>query len=302
MKIVPIVSLILFSAQVYAQNDPLMDLINQKKMSNFSDFENQYGVYFQDNDKDFIKNNIYEPSAYAVYDFRNNEIMESKNINMVRPIASVTKLMTANVFLKLNNGRKCYIDINEQDKDTIKGTKTRLPKNTPIECNQLLKAMLISSDNYAASALSRSIPNMSKWGFVQEMNRQAKEWGMNDTHFSDSSGLSPNNVSSVADLITLSKKSMEKHQIKNISSYQKSSVNTPLIKIGLNNSNKLIRNGEFSSLLSKTGYIREAGYNLVFVNGRKCIDRIIGVISLNNASSERRALFTKQKLNQYNCF
>ena len=74
-------------------------------------------------------------------------------------------------------------------------------------------------------------------------------------------------------------------------------------KISFRNSNSLVRNGNYSAFLSKTGYIRESGYNLVFVNGNKCANnRMIGVISLNNTNSSNRALFTMDKLVNYGCY
>ena len=58
-------------------------------------------------------------------------------------------------FLKISK-HKLYSLITDDDFDYIKGTHTKLPKYTPISCNELLKAMLVHSDNYAAHALSRS--------------------------------------------------------------------------------------------------------------------------------------------------
>ena len=94
--------------------------------------------------------------SYVVYDFTHNKVLESGTPNTVRPIASVTKLMTANVFLEHNKNPRCMASITNEDYDYIKGTHTKLPKYTPIACRELLKAMLVHSDNYAAHALSRS--------------------------------------------------------------------------------------------------------------------------------------------------
>ena len=94
--------------------------------------------------------------SYVVYDFTRDKVLESSSPNHVQPIASVTKLMTANVFLEHNKNPRCTASITDDDIDYIKGTHTKLPKYTPIACNELLKAMLVHSDNYAAHALSRS--------------------------------------------------------------------------------------------------------------------------------------------------
>ena len=102
-----------------------------------------------------------------VYDFTHDRVLESSSPNHVQPIASVTKLMTANVFLENNRNANCTASITDDDFDYIKGTHTKLPKYTPISCNELLKAMLVHSDNYAAHALSRSA-GMSRLQFIQK--------------------------------------------------------------------------------------------------------------------------------------
>ena len=257
----------------------------------------------------FISNkpiSVPEPKSYIVYDYNTRRILDYKNPHMVLPIASVTKLMTAYTFLSLNTNPNCTNQITDEDTDTLKGTRTRLPKYTDISCHDLLKAMLVGSDNYAASSLSRAVKGYSKPQFIQVMNKHAKAFGMHNTHFKDSSGLSPQNVSTVSDLLTLSLYALNNKDISNITSFTKIYANpisnSPYNTVAFNNTNKLIRNGNYSALLSKTGHIREAGYNLVFVNGKRCQNGLIGVISLNNSSSENRARFTMSKLIENGCY
>ena len=69
----------------------------------------------------------------------------------------------------------------------------------------------------------------------------------------------------------------------------------------MQNTNRLVREEMFDAAINKTGYIRESGYNLVFVNKHQCNKATIGVISLNNASSGARSNFTRNKLEQYGC-
>lgn len=238
--------------------------------------------------------------SYVVYDFTHDRVLESRAPNSVQPIASVTKLMTANVFLENNANQNCRIAITEEDTDYIKGTSTKLPKNTPIACNELLKAMLVHSDNYAAHALSRAA-GMSRLQFIQKMNEKAKELGMRSTRFSDSSGLSSANVSSVMDLVKLAKYSLGKPQIQELSNTAAAYIHAGRQNIFVKNTNKLVREELFAAAINKTGYIRESGYNLVFINKNLCHQAKIGVISLNNTSSAYRSQFTKTKLEQYGC-
>lgn len=238
--------------------------------------------------------------SYIVYDFTNNRMLETHQPNSVQPIASVTKLMTAIVFLEHNRNARCTTSITGEDIDHIKGTHTTLPKGTPIACHELLKAMLVHSDNYAAHALSRSA-GMSRVQFIQKMNEKARTLGMTSTHFSDSSGLSTGNVSSALDLVKLAKYSLNKAEINSLSNLSSTHINTGKRRVFVKNTNKLVRDEIFSAAVNKTGYIRESGYNLVFVNKVPCNQAIIGVISLNNASSASRSNFTKNKLEKYGC-
>ncbi len=244
----------------------------------------------------------YRPSniKYSVFNYKTGEVLEESNSNIVWPIASLTKLMTAYVFVTntpdLNN---CTVTITEADKDLIKNTHTRLSANKPYECRELLHVMLLASDNYAASAFARSVPGWSKADFVRKMNSQAKEWGLTNTRFVDSSGLSPENHSSVDDYRKLTMNVVKNHEVSKISSqHQVVAENKWNKPITYKNSNMLVRELGYDVHLSKTGYIRESGYNLVHLGD--CPGNI-GVIEFNASSTNQRAYFVKQKLAKYGC-
>ena len=239
--------------------------------------------------------------SYVVYDFTHDRVLESHDPHSSQPIASVTKLMTANIFLENNKQKNCMASITRDDEDTIKGTSTKLPRNTPISCDELLKAMIVHSDNYAAHALSRSA-GISRAQFIQKMNEKARQLGMTATHFSDSSGLSSSNVSSAMDLVKLAKYSLKKPELQKLSNERATLVQVGNRRVFMQNTSALVREEIFDAALNKTGYIRESGYNLVFVNKHRCGNNAtIGVISLNNRSSAKRSNFTKTKLEQYGC-
>ena len=200
------------------------------------------------------------PTSYLVYDFQHNKVLEAKNSDEIRPIASLTKL---------------------------------------ISCDTLLKAMLISSDNFAASALSHAIPHISKERFIQLMNKEAKTFKMMNTYFMDSSGLSPLNTSTAEDLMKLVKAVKNNKHISEISSTAKVTLKPKNTPIEFRNTNKLVRYNQFDGQISKTGYTAEAGYNLIFLP-KTTGKNHIGVICLNSQSSDDRLAFTRNKLNKYN--
>ena len=106
---------------------------------------------------------------------------------------------------------------------------------------------------------------MSRLQFIQKMNEKAQELGMRSTRFSDSSGLSDSNISSVMDLVKLAKYSLNKAQIKNLSNMPSAFIQAGGRSVFVKNTNKLVREEVFDAAINKTGYIRESGYNLVFV-------------------------------------
>lgn len=237
---------------------------------------------------------------YTVFNYATGQILEDNSPNVVWPIASLTKLMTAYVFVSnTTNLKNCTTSITEEDTDLIKRTRTRLSPYKPYSCENLLEIMLIASDNYAASALARSVPGWSKSDFIKKMNSQAKEWGLSNTTFVDSSGLSPENRSSVEDYRKLTMNVVKNQNISKISALHSITAENKWNKnIIYKNSNKLVREFGFDVNLSKTGYIRESGYNLVHL--ANCPNNI-GVIEFGARSSEQRASFVKQKLSKYGC-
>lgn len=240
-------------------------------------------------------------SAYAVFDLNQKKFLEGKGFNLVRPIASVTKLMTAVVFLEENRyGNACQTQILSSDADFIKGTTSPLPKNVNIACGELLKAMLVRSDNYAAHAIAHATP-LNKAQFIARMNSKARELGMTQTYFEDSSGLSSNNVSTVSDLAKLAGYAATKAEIQQLSNLPMASVYAGGNFLSMKNTNSMVRNQSYPALVSKTGYTREAGFNLAFIARDLCNGKRIGVVSLNNSSGADRTAFTEAMLAKYQC-
>lgn len=244
----------------------------------------------------------YRPSniKYSVFNYKTGEVLEQSDANVVWPIASLTKLMTAYVFItNTPDLKKCKTSITDADRDLIKNTRTRLSSYKSYPCRELLEVMLMASDNYAASALARSVRGWSKPDFIGEMNDQARKWGLTNTRFVDSSGLSPDNRSSVDDYRKLTMNVVKNYEVSKISSqHQVVTENKWNKPITYRNSNMLVRELGLDVNLSKTGYIRESGYNLVHLGD---CPANIGVIEFNASSSGQRAYFVKQKLAKYGC-
>jgi len=202
-------------------------------------------------------------ASVLVQDAASGETLYAKNQSAVLPIASITKLMTAIVILDAKVDLQQRVVISGDDYDQVKGTRSRLRAGTPLTRDELLLLALMSSENRAAAALARTYPGGAEV-FVAAMNAKARELGMNDTRFVDSSGLSPDNVSSARDLARLVAKAHEYPLIREYSTRTSATVESfGGRRLGFSNTNRLVRGGQWEIALSKTGYIAEAGRCLV---------------------------------------
>ena len=192
------------------------------------------------------------------------EVIYAKNTKLSTPIASVTKLMTAMVMLDAQLPMEEVIYIAEDDVDYLKGTSSRLSVGTSLTRAELLQLALMSSENRAASAIARNYPGGSD-AFIRAMNRKATSIGMRATEFYDPTGLDSNNVSTAEDLVKMVKAAYKYDEIRHATTSTSQEFNLYAYDnpVNFNNTNALVRNGEWNIGLSKTGYISEAGRCLV---------------------------------------
>jgi len=201
-------------------------------------------------------------SAALVQDQATGAVLYEKNANAVLPIASITKLMTAMVALDANPDLKEILTIDQDDVDTLKGTHSRLSVGTQLSREEMLRLALMSSENRAASALSRHYPGGQK-AFVAAMNVKAKTLGLNDTHFFDPTGLTALNVSSPRDLAKMVSAAHQYPLIREFTTTVEEEVNVAGRPQQFHNTNALVKSPAWQIGLSKTGYISEAGRCLV---------------------------------------
>jgi len=203
------------------------------------------------------------------------EIIYEKNADVRASIASLTKLMTAMVVLDSGLDLNKEIKLTKADIDRVKRTTSRLPIGTKLTKYELLKVALISSDNRAAFALSRSYPSGRK-GFINAMNVKAIQLGMQNSQFRDPTGLDKRNISTAKDLLKLVRAAYQYPVIRDLTTTPSESIKIGRKRnsIGFNNTNPLVRKGVWDIGLSKTGFIRESGRCLVLqttINGEPII-------------------------------
>ena len=203
-------------------------------------------------------------SASALVIGPGGEIIYGKDVDTVRPIASITKLMTAMVVLDAGLDMKEKITVTREDRDTVQGTGSRLEYGAALTRREMILLAIMSSENRAASALGRHYPGGLN-AFVQAMKEKAAALGMTNTRFADPAGLRVENRSTARDLGRLVAAAYEYPLIREASTTTQLTVRPWPNRGSLNyvNTNRLLKNETWDIGLSKTGYINEAGRCLV---------------------------------------
>ncbi|MBI3546862.1 MAG: serine hydrolase [Gammaproteobacteria bacterium] len=204
-------------------------------------------------------------SAVAlVMDDREDVMLYGRNVDRPRPIASLTKLMTALVIIESGLYLDEHIEITREDRDRLRGTRSRLGFGAVLTRYDLLRAALGASDNRAAAALGRSFPGGTE-AMVQAMNAKAVELGMTHTHYADSSGLNNANVSTARDLLLLVAETRKHSLFQNLTTVPNFVVTDRATgrEISFHNTNRLVRQETWGIGLSKTGYTAAAGNCLI---------------------------------------
>ncbi len=202
--------------------------------------------------------------AALVQDMRTGAVLYARHADEPRPIASLTKLMTALVVLESGLPLDEPIEITHADRDHLKGSRSRLRIGTVLTRRDLLAAALVASDNRAAAALARRYPG-GREAFVAAMNAKARSLGLTRTHFTDPTGLDDGNVSTARELARLVAAAAEWNLIETLSTQSRLSVTDRATgrEVVLSNTNRLVYAEDWDIALSKTGYTARAGNCLV---------------------------------------
>lgn len=203
-------------------------------------------------------------SASAMVIAEDGSVIYSKDAETVRPIASVTKLMTAMVILDSGVDLDEKITVTRDDRDLVQLTGSRLEYGATLSRRDMIMLAVMASENRAATALGRTFPGGMP-AFVQAMNQKARALGMRDSRFADPAGLSVDNQSTAADLARMVTAAWNYPLIRKASTTTRLEVR-PYSKRGpltYGNTNRLLKNKNWDIDVSKTGYIMEAGRCLV---------------------------------------
>jgi D-alanyl-D-alanine endopeptidase (penicillin-binding protein 7) len=239
--------------------------------------------------------NITAASAVILAE-KDGSVLWGKNEATVTPLASLTKLVAAKVFLETKPDLKKVVAYKYQDEKynyeyckPWESSRLRVSEGETMTVEDLLYSTLVGSANNAIETLVR-VSGLSRAQFVSKMNETVKSWGALNTKFVEPSGLSPNNVSSPFDYAIITKEVFSNPLMEKISTtarYTFKTINTQKSHT-LTNTNQLLRSNKYPIVGSKTGYLDEAGYCLM-TRTKTSTGNIVS-INLNSQSKDANFL------------
>jgi D-alanyl-D-alanine endopeptidase (penicillin-binding protein 7) len=236
-------------------------------------------------------------AAAIIYDPDTNEILWEENSQSQRSIASITKVMTATVFLENNPDVTEPVAIVKSD--VFQASTTHLKTNDRVTVDDLLHLLLIASDNAAARALAR-ISSYGPDGFVRRMNAKAEELGLQSTSYADPSGLLSENVSSAYDMARLITQASSDDRISSIMRTPEYTVYTAKHRaLTFHSTNHLLRRGDVDVRAGKTGFISKAGYCLATLLRLPDGGHQVAVVVLGARSNAGRFMETQNLFNWF---
>lgn len=233
-------------------------------------------------------------AAAIIYSPETGEVLWEENSQDQRSIASITKVMTATVFLEDNPDLSQQVTIVRSD--VFHASTTFLRQGDKLTTGDLLHLLLIASDNAAARALARVSPHGSV-GFIRRMNDKASELGLKSTHYADPSGLLSENVSSAYDMARLITNASNDERISSIMRMPEYTVHAARRNITFRSTNHLVRKGEVDVRAGKTGFISKAGYCLATLLRLPQGNHEVAVVVLGARSNAGRFMETQNLFN-----
>ena len=198
-----------------------------------------------------------------VLDPASGAVLYEKNAGAPAPVASLTKLMTALVFLEKQPDFDRMVEVTQSELSG--GGHTQLRRGETVRLGDLLHMSLMCSDNVATRVLVRE-SGLPPEDFLARMNRKAVELGLARTRFVEFTGLDERNVSTASDIDRLLRAASENETIRGISTtrgydFRSLSAKNRARAHHVSNTNRLLY-GRLEIRGGKTGFISQAGYCL----------------------------------------
>ena len=235
-------------------------------------------------------------SSYILMDQFSGRVLAYKDMNSSRLIASITKIMTA--ITAIESGKVNNVVTVDDSILNAYGSGIYIEVGEEILLRDLLYGLMLRSGNDAAIMIATYVAG-SEEEFVDMMNNKAKELGMNNTIFYNSSGLPTprGNYSSVYDMALLTRYAMNNDIYRDIVSTVKYKVTTNKKTYIWNNKNKLLKYDYITG--GKTGYTEESGRTLVSTATVNDMNLIVVTIRDSDDWNTHLELYNYAKDNYY---
>ena len=239
-----------------------------------------------------------DPRAEAaiIFNPETGKVLWESHSQEQRSIASITKVMTAVVFLE--DSPDLAETVTVQRADLARASTTYLKVGDKITKEDLLHLMLIASDNAASRVLARTSSYGSE-GFIKRMNEKAVDLGLTSTRYADTSGLLAANVSSAYDMARLITFVSKEPRISNVMQKQEYRATAGRRTINIHSTNQLVRQGDVDVQAGKTGFISKAGYCLATLLRLPQGGPQVAVVILGAKSNAGRFWETRHLLNWF---
>lgn len=239
-----------------------------------------------------------DAAAYVVMDRSTGKILTVKNENKVWPVASLTKLVTADVVLDQKVSMSSLADV--RNADNVGGARLWVHDGDEFSVEDLFYATLVGSANNAANALSRST-GLSRSSFLQEMNLRAAALNLTKTEFVDPTGIELGNVSTAREMTRLVRDAFARDEIRRFTTTASRSIydQTQGTSKKMTNTNWMLYKPAYDDVYitgGKTGYLIESGWNLavsIRPSGRD-VDRELLVVVFGSGSRSESFENTKR--------
>ena len=252
---------------------------------------------------------IFSVFSFAINDYKallvgddKGNVTKVENGNLVRPLASITKVMTSILVLeKIKSG-----EFSMNDRVFVSSTASKIPYGIKLVAGNkytirdLLKATIIRSSNNAAYVLGEYLGNGDIGRFSRMMNAKARELGLYSLNFCSPNGLPPRYTGScmdegnARDLYKLAMYAVTFPEFLNISKQANDTIDNGMIS--LKSTNALL--GKVSGVDGlKTGYHNAAGSNII-ITAKRGSKRVIVVI-LGSQKAANRNTIGEDEINNY---
>ncbi len=236
-------------------------------------------------------------AAAIIYDPETNEVLFEEHALEPRSIASITKVMTALVFLESLTDPSAVVKVERAD--VARASTTYLRNGYTVTVDELLHLLLIGSDNAAARVLARVSPYGTD-GFVARMNEKARELGLQQTRYEDPSGLLSGNVSTAYEMARLISYAVADERVGSVMRKAEFNFVPGTRSVHVNSTNRFVRSGELEVIGGKTGFISSSGYCLATMIRLPQTGRQVALVVLGARSNAARFAETRHLFNWLN--